>query len=265
MIPCFSAWESVKIGPIGFAMTNIQSHINIYVNSGALSRAGAELFVRASRKALEARGRFLAAISGGGTPAGLFGLLADITYREQVPWESTYAFWADERMLSPDEEGSNYRQAADTLLDHVTIPKGNILRIKGELEPAEAVNDYTKVLKRFAAPPLAWPRFDLVLLGMGSDGHTASLFPGSPVETDSPVLSVSADYQGRPTQRVTLTPPVFNSAREVIFLVTGESKAETLTRVINGEFQPELLPAQRIRPADGELTWLLDCAAASKL
>ncbi len=121
------------------------------------------------------------------------------------------------------------------------------------------------VLKQFASPPLSWPRFDLVLLGMGEDGHTASLFPGSGVDISTPTLAVTAQYQDRPANRVTLTPLVFNSARRVAFLVSGESKADTLAKVLYGDYHPEGLPAQRIHPSDGELIWLVDRDAASKL
>lgn len=227
--------------------------------------AAAEIFVREAAQAIRAHGRFLVALSGGSTPAGLYHLLASEPYRNRAGWEKVFVFWGDERCVPPDEEGSNYRQARETLLKHVPIPNENVQRIKGELEPAEASEDYAQTLKRFAAPDLDWPRFDLVLLGMGEDGHTASLFPGSPVEADSPTLAVTADYKGRPAHRVTLTPLVLNSARNILFLVTGESKASTLKEVLNGAHKPELFPAQRIQPTDGKLIWLVDEGAASKL
>ena len=160
---------------------------------------------------------------------------------------------------------NSYRQAHDGLLSHVLIPTENIHRVHSELEPAKAAKDYANILKRFASPPLAWPRFDLVLLGMGEDGHTASLFPGSEVNVSSPTLAVTAHYQGRPANRVTLTPLVFNAARRIIFLVSGESKAQTLANVLYGGYYPEQLPAQRIHPTDGELIWMVDRLAASKL
>ena len=159
---------------------------------------------------------------------------------------------------------SNYRQARDVLLSHVPIPADNIHHVEFDLEPAEAAEDYALVLKQFAFPPLDWPRFDLVLLGMGEDGHTASLFPGSEVNVVSPTMAVTAQYQNRPANRVTLTPLVFNSARRIIFLVSGESKAQTLVNVLYGEYDPEQLPAQRIRPTDGELIWMVDKLAAKQ-
>jgi 6-phosphogluconolactonase len=237
----------------------------IFKDSDTLSQAAAKIFVKTASSALHARGRFLVAFSGGSTPTGLYRLLATEPYRQQVDWPNTFIFWGDERCVPPSDSGSNYRQAMGTLLTHVPVPDENILRIKGELEPAEASKDYIRTLKRFASSPLDWPRFDLVLLGMGDDGHTASLFPGSPVETSEPALSVTADYQGRPAMRVTLTPPVFNSARQVIFLVAGESKSAVLAHVINGEQQPLQYPAQRIHPTDGKVVWVVDEKAGSKL
>jgi 6-phosphogluconolactonase len=182
-----------------------------------------------------------------------------------VPWKNTFVFWADERSVPTQERGSNFGQAYRSLFRHVRIPRENLQRIKGEITPQKAALDYAHILKSYASPPLEWPRFDLVLLGMGADGHTASLFPGSPYPAESPTLAVSADYQGRPAQRVTLSETVFNSARQVLFMVSGESKAATLSRVLEGKYRPDDLPAQRIRPSDGELTWLIDQDAAGKL
>ena len=147
-----------------------------------------------------------------------------------------------------DDADSNYGQTKKVLFDKINIPGENIHRILSELEPDSAMIEYARTLKGFAEPPLAWPRFDLALLGMGDDGHTASLFPNSPVEVDSPTLAVRANYQGRPANRVTLTQKVLNSSRNIVFLVTGKSKAETLNKVINGAYQPEEFPAQRIAP-----------------
>jgi len=240
--------------------------LRIFKDRRALDRAAAGLFVEIAGEAVQVRGKFLLALSGGSTPDGLYRLLATGPYRNRIDWRKTLVFWGDERCVPPDDPGSNYRQACETLLEHVPIPGENIQRIRGELEPAEAAEGYARVLKRFAAPGLEWPRLDLVLLGMGADGHTASLFPGSEVEAASPTLPVTANYQGRPARRVTLTPLVFNSARHILFLVAGENKASTLKEVLHGIYQPENLPAQRIRPVQGKLVWLADKeAAGSKL
>ena len=239
--------------------------IRIFPDIDSLSRAAAELFVETAQRAVAERGRFLAALSGGGTPNGLYRLLADDPYRSRVDWSRTHVFWGDERCVPPDDPGSNYGQAHDILLARVPIPGGNIQRVEGELDPQTASDDYAQVLKRYAEPGQDWPRFDLVLLGLGEDGHTASLFPGSPVEADSPTLAVTANYQDRPANRVTMTPLVINDARNIIFLATGANKAVTLTRVLSDLRTLDDLPAQRIQPTDGRITWLVDEAAAGKL
>ena len=239
--------------------------LRIFNDIEALSHAAAEIFIETAAQAIEARGRFLVALSGGGTPSGLYRLLAGEIFRDKVDWARTFVFWGDERCVPPDREGSNYNQAYNILLRHVPIPDKNILRIQGELAPHKASDTYAQTLKEFADPGLEWPRMDLVLLGMGADGHTASLFPGSQMEVRSPTLAVTAHYQGRPADRVTLTPPVINSARIVLFLVTGKDKAETLNQVLSDDFHPEQYPAQRIRPTEGKLIWLVDTAAASYL
>jgi 6-phosphogluconolactonase len=229
----------------------------------ALSQWAAEEFTQLANQAIAKRGRFLTALSGGSTPQRLYELLVDAN----IDWSHTFWFWGDERCVSPDDSGSNYHQAYQTLLSHVSVPSKNILRIKGELPPQEAADDYAKVMEEFRQPGLAWPSFDLVLLGMGDDGHTASLFPWSDpaIETGAPTLAVNADYEGRPAQRVTLTSPVFNAARQVFFLVSGDSKAETLAQVLNEPHKPRQYPAQRIHPANGQVTWLVDEAAAKEL
>lgn len=247
--------------------------VQIFKDISELSLAAAEIFVETSSQAIAQRGQFLISLSGGGTPNHLYQLLASEPYHDRVDWTKVHVFWGDERCVPTDDPGSNYFQARQALLDHVKIPAGNIHRVVSDpstssgrrLEPASAALDYAQTLKDFSAPPLEWPRFDLVLLGMGDDGHTASLFPGSPVEVSSPTIAVTANYQDRPANRVSLTPMVFNSARKVIFLVTGLGKAVTLTQVLSDISIMDLLPAQRIQPSDGELLWLVDEAAASKL
>lgn len=239
--------------------------IRTFKDIESLSRAAAEIFVQAAANAVQARGRFLVALSGGSTPTVLYRLLSTEPLRDQIDWQHTFLFWGDERCVPPEEESSNYRQANEILLKCVPIPDKNILRIKGELPPEEASDAYAHTLKHFADPGLDWPRFDLVLLGMGADGHTASLFPGSQVYVATPTLAVSANYHGRPAQRVTLTPPVFNSARVILFLVAGADKTGALQHVLSDEFVPGQYPAQRIRPADGQVIWLVDEAAASHL
>jgi 6-phosphogluconolactonase len=239
--------------------------IQVFKNLQELSIAAAELFVDSVSQAITARGRFLTALSGGGTPKPLYELLARAPYRDQIEWSKVLVFWGDERCVSHDDPGNNYFQTKQSLFDHIPLPADNIHPIASELEPEDAAKDYARVLKNFAESPYEWPRFDLVLLGMGDDGHTASLFPGSQVDVTSPTIAVTANYQDRPAKRVSLTPLVFNTARRVVFLAVGQSKAETLANILNGEYHPELLPAQRIRPTDGDVIWLVDEAAAGKL
>lgn len=232
--------------------------IHIFKDLPALSQAAAQLFIDCANQAIAARGQFLVALSGGGTPTATYRLLVDAP----IDWTRVHVFWGDERCVPVSDPGNSYAQARDVLLAHVPIPAGNIHRVESELEPAAAAQAYAATLRGFGSP---WPRFDLILLGMGDDGHTASLFPGSPADETEPVIAVTAHYQDRPANRVSLTPRVINDARQVIFLVSGPSKSETLASVLNGDYHPDALPAQRIRPSDGTLTWLVDAVAGSKL
>jgi len=238
--------------------------IRIFKDLENLSRDAAHLFIEQAAKSIAERGRFLVALNGGNTPTRLFQLLAT-EYREKVDWSTTHIFWGDERCVPPDDPGSSYGQARDVLLSNVSISASNIHRVKGELGPAEASKEYSLTLRNFALPPLDFPRFDLVYLGMGEDGHTASLFPGSSVTATDPTMPVTAQYQDRPANRVTLTPVVFNSTRMVAFMATGDRKAVTLAEVLSDRYNPELYPAQRINPKDGKLIWLVDEDAASQL
>ena len=249
----------------------MKSEIRIFNDVENLSRAAANLFAEQAAESINERDRFLVSLNGGSTPIRLFQLLGT-DFREQN-WSKVHIFWGDERCVPPDDPGSSYGQARDVLLSRVPIPDSNVHRIKGDpstrsgqrLGPSEASKEYSLVLKAFSSTPLDWPRFDLVYLGMGEDGHTASLFPGSPVDVAESVIPVTAHYQDRPANRVTLTPVVFNNARKVVFMVTGEKKANTLAEVLSDRYNPEQYPAQRINPKDGELIWLVDEEAASKL
>ena len=238
--------------------------VRIFENLDSLSQVAAELFIETSAQAILQRGRFLVALSGGNTPAELYKLLAQSPYKDQIDWTHVHVFWGDERCVAIEDLESNYRQVRHVFLSHVPIPADNIHHVESDLEPAEAAKDYALVLKQFASPPLDWPRLDFVLLGMGEDGHTASLFPGSEINVSTPTMAVTAQYQDRPANRVTLTPLVFNSARRIIFLVSGAGKSQTLANVLYGGYYPEQFPAQRIRPTDGELIWMVDKLAAKQ-
>jgi len=236
-------------------------NLQIFKDLSVLSESAAKLFIESAVQAIAERGRFLVALSGGSTPMALYRLLVDAP----VDWSRMHVFWGDERCVPVDDPGNSYAQARDVLLTRVPIPVDNVHRVQSELEPAEAAQAYAATLSGFRDPPRDWPRFDLILLGMGDDGHTASLFPGSPVDEAEPIIAVTAHYQDRPADRVSLTPRVINDARQVVFLISGQSKSETLANVLKGDYHPEQLPAQRIQPTDGTLTWLVDEAAGSKL
>lgn len=242
----------------------MNTELRIFHDFERLSRHAANLFVEQNNRAVLERNCFLVALNGGGTPTRLFELLAS-EYRDQIDWGKAHIFWGDERCVPPSDPGSNYRQAREALLGKVPVPENNIHRVQGELDPISASRKYAETLKSFAEGEFEFPRFDLVYLGMGKDGHTASLFPDSPVQVNGPVIAVTANYQDRPAERVTLTQTVFNQARMIIFMATGEKKAITLAEVLSDRYNPAQYPAQRIDPKDGQLIWLVDDAAASKL
>ncbi|HEY9076587.1 MAG TPA: 6-phosphogluconolactonase [Anaerolineaceae bacterium] len=239
--------------------------LHIFPDPEALCRFAADEFSRFAQAAAKKHHPFRVALSGGSTPQRLFTILAAPPHQQAIPWEFAELFWGDERCVPPDHPESNYFQAYTTLLRSVPIPQSNIYRIKGELPPEKAAQDYADLLARLAPPGLAYPIFDLVLLGMGADGHTASLFPGSDPQITQPVIPVTAHYQDRPANRVTLTPPVINAARNILVLVTGESKAQALADALQGKHDPARLPIQRINPVNGKLTWLVDRNAARML
>jgi len=238
--------------------------IRIFKDSEKLSQHAANIFTAQAAQAINERKRFLVVLNGGSTPTRLFQLLAT-EYREKIEWAKVHIFWGDERCVPPDDAGSSYGQARDMFLNHVPIPDSNIHRVNTNLSPAEAASDYAFILSQFSNSPLPVSRFDLIYLGMGEDGHTASLFPGSPVNVTELTLPVTAHYQDRPANRVTLTQLVFNQARMIVFMATGEKKAVTLAEVLSDRYNPELYPAQRIDPKNGELIWLVDEDAAGKL
>ncbi len=245
-------------------MARIIPDVQVFEDLETASRAAARIFVGTGGQAIAQRKRFLVALSGGSTPIRLFQLLAS-EYRAQVDWDKTHLFWADERCVPAEDPESNYGQARRILLEAVEIPETNVHPIIGSLAPHEAATKYAQVLQQFASQPLRWPRFDLVLLGIGEDGHTASLFPRSPADPDSPTLAVIAHYRGRPADRVTLTPRVFNSSSLVLFMVAGRNKADILAAVLGDRHDRVLYPAQRIDPKGGKVIWLVDEAAAGQL
>jgi 6-phosphogluconolactonase len=236
--------------------------VEVLPDARSLAERAAEEFVRQANQALRTGSRFTVALAGGSTPQRMYTLLAGA----RVDWRGVHFFWGDERCVPPGNADSNYHMADEALLNHIPIPTGNVHRIPGELPAKEAAQDYEDQLRRFFGG--ATPRFNLVLLGLGEDGHTASLFPGAPAVQEKThwVASVSHSVPPPPlVDRVTLTLPVLNAADQVLFLVSGADKSERLAQVLQGPTQPDLLPAQAVKPVKGSLRWLVDRAAASKL
>ena len=242
------------------------SDVEIFSDRNALVRAEAERLVTLMRESIAARGRCLVALSGGSTPKPLYELLASPAYAARIDWSRVHLFWGDERCVPPDHPDSNYRMTRAALLDRVPIPSENVHRIRGEDAPHEAAAAYERELRQWlgAADPPA-RSFDAVLLGMGPDGHTASMFPGTdaPAETRRWAMAVHVE-KPRDMWRVTLTTVVLNAAADVTFLVAGADKAPRLREVLRTpDARP--VPAQRIKPAHGALHWMLDEAAAAQL
>ena len=237
--------------------------IRLFDDGESLSRAAADLFVEQARKAIDRRGRFSVALSGGNTPTRTYALLAASPRREQVPWPRVHVFWGDERCVPPDDERSNARMARNALLNHVQVRPENVHPIRCEADPEAGADAYERLLRRHLSGSNG--RLDLIFLGLGRDGHTASLFPGSPVLADDAHWAAGVQEGEGKVNRVTLTPTLINAARLVVFLVIGEKKAVILESVLNAAPEHDAPPAGRIRPRHGRLLWLVDRAAAARL
>ncbi len=240
----------------------------ILATPAATAEAAAELFADAVVKAAQARGVARVAISGGTTPKAMFALLADASqpFAKQVPWDKLELFWVDERCVPPDDAESNYRMTREALLSKVPLAAERVHRMEGELEPEVAAARYEAAIRNgFKLEGAETPTFDLVLLGMGDDGHTASLFPHTEALDEMSHIVVANYVPQKDTWRITLTWPVINQARQVAFLIEGAGKAQVLHDVLLGAYEPERYPSQIIRPASRRLTFLLDAAAAAKL
>jgi len=241
--------------------------VQVLADLPAVARAAAERFVALARDAAAARGRFTVALSGGSTPRALFQLLAGEPFRSSVPWDRVELFWGDERCVPPSHPDSNYAMVRTALLSRVRVPAENVHRIPAERPPPEAARAYEETLRRaFALRAGEWPRFDLLLLGLGADGHTASLFPESPgLRADDDRLVIAHYVEQLQSWRISLTARVFNHAAFVVFLVCGADKAASLRKVLRASTDPQQLPAQLIRPRLGTLLWLTDREAAALL
>lgn len=235
--------------------------MHVYADADELARAAAEIFTAEAIAAVRERGRFVVALSGGLTPRRMYQELAAWPLRERVPWGQVHVFWGDDRCVPPTDPRSNAGQARRLLLDHVPVPRDQIHPMRCETSPHEAARRYEAELRIFFAGRRA--RFDLVLLGLGDDGHTASLFPGSPALDEFRRWALDVYVPGHDVRRMTLTTQIINQAALVVFMVSGSAKARTLQAVLEGPRDERRLPAQLIAPNDGRTEWLLDREAAA--
>jgi 6-phosphogluconolactonase len=238
-----------------------ERHIETADSLDTLAHRAARRFYETAERAIAdpLRGRFLVALSGGSTPRALhYALVAH--YRDLIPWERVQVFWSDERCVPPDSPDSNYRMAHETLLEHVPLPAENIHRMPGERSDYDAAAaDYEAEMRQvFGMPPDVLLRFDLILLGMGPDGHTASLFPGTTALHETSRLVAANWVPQQHMERLTFTYPLINNARQVMFLAAGAEKAEALRDVLSGQATIDERPAVGVRPTEGEVVWMVD-------
>jgi 6-phosphogluconolactonase len=237
--------------------------LQVFKTVDELSKKAADIFLQTAVETVSKNGKFNVALTGGNSPVQLYQLLAQSPYKEQVPWTNTYVFWGDERWVPLTDEKSNAKMAFETLLDHVPIPKENIFPMWAQEEPEEFAKKYEDIIKRHFASDK--PRFDLILLGMGDDGHTASLFPGTEVLHEQTRLVRAYYLAPQSMYRNTLTAPCINASGKIVFMVFGDKKADALYEVQKGEYNPDKYPSQLIAPKNGELIWLVDESSAKRL
>jgi len=245
-----------------------QSNVLVFDTPEQVALAAAERFVGYAQEAIFDHGVFSVALAGGNTPSRVYELLASDRFKNLIEWSKVHLFFGDERCVPPHHPESNYGMVYTALISKIEIPSPNVHRIVGEGNPEENAAAYEKELRTFCGE-LSWPRFDLVLLGMGEDGHTASLFPGSDAVKEESKWVVATRMEQLKQDRITVTAPVFNHAAHVVFLVTGKGKAKRFSEVVNRPRDTWIvnsgpLPAQLIQPRDGSLEWLVDKAVAAK-
>jgi 6-phosphogluconolactonase len=247
------------------------STIEVLEDAAALADAAAERFALEAERAIAASGRFVVALSGGSTPQRTYERLAREPFSSTIRWSAVHVIWGDERCVAPTGADSNFRMATDALLAHVPLSPANIHRIRGEDDPVASAASYEAELRTLLQTPAGAPstapgrRIDLALLGLGDNGHTASIFPESAASRETKRWVMTESVDASPSCRITVTAPVLNAAAEVLFLVSGKNKATMLARVLEGPRRPSELPAQLIAPAAGRLHWMIDAAAASEL
>lgn len=236
--------------------------LRVFPTPEAVAQAVADAFVEDAREAVGARGTFFVALAGGTTPKAAYHFLAQEPRRSAIDWRNVQMFFGDERCVPPEDADSNYKMACDAMLNALAVPAENVHRMEGEIDPQTAAARYAALLRERLGDE---PRFDLIMLGMGADGHTASLFPGSDPHADEDQL-VRAPYVDKmKSYRITLTPRVLNNARHIIVATEGLTKAPALYAVRKGPYDPQLHPIQALAPVDGSLTWYVDRAAAAEL
>lgn len=237
----------------------MNKNIHAYPNKEKLVAATTESIANCMEQAIQKNGLCNMALSGGKTPGGIFSLLASNPYRDRLDWSRLHLFWGDERMVPPEHQDSNFRLVQETLLDHIKIPDENVHRMRGEIAPEEAAAEYIELLHDHFKGDL--PCFDLMLLGLGEDGHTASLFPETDAVEECEKHAVAVFVPKLDAWRVTLTLPVLNAARKILFLVSGKSKSEMVQRIISNKQPTKEIPATMVNPQSGELHWMLDSDA----
>jgi 6-phosphogluconolactonase len=240
------------------------TNLHVFPDNPSFVDGSADFIADIAASAIAERGRFTIALSGGGTPKPVYARLATADYRERIAWEKVHIFFGDERCVPPDDARSNYRMVREAWFDHSKISAENIHRIRGEDDPAlEALRYEQEIARLYRAA--GFPAFDLILLGMGDNGHTASLFPGTAALRETARWVVAQYVEVMTTWRVTFTARLINAARYVAFLAEGAGKAQMLWNVLEGLYQPDVWPSQLIQPVNGELHWLVDAAAAAKV
>jgi len=242
-----------------------RGRVRIVEDSEALARAAAEFVIDSAREAVDRKGCATIVLSGGSTPKQMGRLLAQDGYQERISWDKVHFFWGDERWVPLESPDSNAGEAKRAFLDHVGVPSANVHPFDvSSISPAQAATRYESLVRSITEPNAGIPAFDLILLGMGDDGHTASLFPGTDAVHEKDRLVISHYVPAVNADRLTMTPPLLNAGRNVAFLAAGSGKADRLAEVLEGPVNIDRLPAQAIRPAGGP-TWIVDRAAAASL
>lgn len=244
-------------------MKNNNQNIKIFENTDYLYESAANLILSIAEKSIKERGKFVLSISGGKTPKSLYNLLSSQIYINKFPWKDSYVFWSDERYLPKNDEHNNSHVANVILFNKIDIPLSHVFPVPVQLPPIEAAKKYEETIRDFFGNPL--PHFDLILLGLGENGHTASLFPGTPVLHEKLRLVKEVFVDEQQMFRITMTALLINKARHIIFLVTGENKSEILENILKAPYQPEKYPAQLIKPDNGKVYWYVDNNAAKLL